>query len=72
MVLAEIVLPVDSLADAQRCQRWYSYRWLIEPYHYVLKTGCGLEKVQLETALSTRTGLSNIHHSGLKIIVADL
>lgn len=30
--------------------RWYSYRWLIERYHYVLKSGCGIEKLQLETA----------------------
>ncbi|GCA73185.1 hypothetical protein MiYa_04744 [Microcystis aeruginosa NIES-2519] len=29
--------------------RWYSYRWLIERYHFVLKSGCGLEKLQLET-----------------------
>ncbi len=24
-------------------------RWLIERYHYVLKSGCGIEKLQLET-----------------------
>jgi hypothetical protein len=29
--------------------RWYSYRWLIERYHYVLKSGCRLEQLQLET-----------------------
>lgn len=29
---------------------YYSYRWLIERYHFVLKSGCGLEKLQLETA----------------------
>ena len=29
--------------------RWYSYRWLIERYHFVLNSGCGLEKLQLET-----------------------
>ncbi|MUL39559.1 hypothetical protein BWI75_25725 [Gloeocapsopsis sp. AAB1 = 1H9] len=25
-------------------------RWLIERYHYTLKSGCGIEKLQLETA----------------------
>ena len=25
-------------------------RWLIERYHYVLKSGCGIEQLQLETA----------------------
>lgn len=29
--------------------QWYCYRWLIERYHYVLKSGCGIEKLQLET-----------------------
>jgi hypothetical protein len=43
-------LPVDGLADALQYLRWYSYRWLIERYHYVLKSGCGLERLQLETA----------------------
>ena len=28
----------------------YSYRWLIERYHYVLKSGCRLEQLQLEKA----------------------
>lgn len=43
-------LPVNTFADALRCIRWYSYRWLIERYHYVLKSGCGVEKLQLEKA----------------------
>jgi len=30
--------------------KWYTYRWLIERYHYALKSGCGIEKLQLETA----------------------
>ncbi|MCC5668071.1 hypothetical protein LC653_30405 [Nostoc sp. CHAB 5784] len=29
---------------------WYTYRWLIERYPYALKSGCGIEKLQLETA----------------------
>lgn len=43
-------LTVDCFEDAVRCVRWYSYRWLIERYHYVLKSGCRLEQLQLETA----------------------
>jgi hypothetical protein len=43
-------LPVHNLADALRCVRWYSYRWLIERYHFVLKSGCRLEQLQLEHA----------------------
>lgn len=43
-------LEVNNFDDAERCVRWYTYRWLIERYHYVLKSGCGIEKLQLETA----------------------
>lgn len=43
-------LDVNNFDDAVRCIRWYTYRWLIERYHYVLKSGCGIEHLQLETA----------------------
>jgi hypothetical protein len=43
-------LPVASLAAAVQVVRWYSYRWLIERYHYALKSGCRVEELQLETA----------------------
>ncbi len=42
-------LDISSFESAITCVRWYSYRWLIERYHFVLKSGCGLEKLQLET-----------------------
>jgi len=42
--------PVETFDDAIRCVKYYSYRWLIERYHFVLKSGCGLEKLQLEKA----------------------
>ena len=40
-------LPVRNYQDAIRYLRWYSYRWLVERYHYVLKSGCNMEKLQL-------------------------
>jgi hypothetical protein len=43
-------LPVTDFEQATGCLRWYSYRWLIERYHYTLKSGCRLEQLQLETA----------------------
>ncbi len=43
-------LEVTGFEQAERCLRWYSYRWLIERYHYTLKSGCRLEQLQLETA----------------------
>ena len=38
---------VTSLEEAVRCARLYSRRWLVERYHFVLKSGCGLEHKQL-------------------------
>lgn len=43
-------LDITNFDDVVRCLRWYTYRWLIERYHYTLKSGCGIEKLQLETA----------------------
>lgn len=42
-------LPVTTVAEAQTVARDYSYRWLIERFHYVLKSGCRLEESQLRT-----------------------
>jgi hypothetical protein len=42
-------LPVDSVDEALRCVRYYELRWLVERYHYVLKSGCGIEDSQLRT-----------------------
>ena len=43
-------LDVRDFEQAERCLRWYSYRWLIERYHYTLKSGCRLEQLQLDRA----------------------
>jgi len=40
-------LPVESTAQSQQITTWYSYRWLVERFHYVLKSGCKLEESQL-------------------------
>lgn len=41
-------LAVESWDDATEVVEYYRLRWLIERYHYVLKSGCGIEKLQLE------------------------
>ena len=43
-------LPVDTLAQAQTVVEYYCCRWEIEVYFRVLKSGCGVEELQLETA----------------------
>jgi hypothetical protein len=41
--------PVASWAAAAQVIYWYTLRWLVERYHYVLKTGCHAEALQLRT-----------------------
>lgn len=43
-------VPVTSIADAWERVTWYTYRWRIERYHLVLKSGCRIEDRQLRTA----------------------
>ena len=43
-------LAVPDLATTCQLITWYSFRWLIERYHFVLKSGCRLEALQLQTA----------------------
>jgi hypothetical protein len=48
--LLATTLNVESLEDALRYVQWYAYRWTIERFHFVLKSGCKIEQRQLETA----------------------
>jgi hypothetical protein len=40
-------LPVETVQQAQQIVTFYTYRWLIERFHYTLKSGCKLEDSQL-------------------------
>jgi len=42
-------MPVTGYEEAVQGVLWYSLRWLIERYHYMLKSGCRIEELQLET-----------------------
>ena len=43
-------LSVNSLDDAHQIVRFYTYRWVVERFHYVLKSGgCHFEDSQLRT-----------------------
>jgi hypothetical protein len=42
-------VPVWTVEQAAERLRWYEMRWLMEEFHRVLKSGCGVEKRQLET-----------------------
>ena len=42
-------LPVFSFQDAVEKIGWYRHRWKIERFHYILKSGCKVEDLRLET-----------------------
>jgi hypothetical protein len=42
-------LPVATRADVEKVVDYYGCRWLIEVYFHVLKSGCKVEELQLET-----------------------
>jgi len=42
-------LPVETPEQALACVGFYRLRWLVERYHFVLKSGCRVERLQLET-----------------------
>lgn len=48
----------DTLEDALWCVRSYALRWRVERFHYTLKSGCGIEDLQLKTADRIRRALA--------------
>lgn len=51
-------LEVRTLEDAVRSITWYSRRWVIERFHFTLKSGCKIEELQLATALALQRALA--------------
>lgn len=43
-------LEIETAEEAFEKVRWYGHRWKIERFHYVLKSGCKIQELQLETA----------------------
>ena len=39
--------PVETIEQAKTMLRWYGYRWRVEEYHKVLKSGCNVERYRL-------------------------
>ena len=51
-------LPVDTRAAAETIVGWYICRWEIEIFFRVLKQGCGIEKLRLETDRRLLNGIA--------------
>jgi hypothetical protein len=56
--LLATTLPVATLQDALQAIQWYAYRWTIERFHFVLKSGCKIEQRQLEDAQRMERAIS--------------
>jgi hypothetical protein len=51
-------LEVQSVSKALQCVKWYTYRWLIERFHYILKSGTKIEELQLGQATSLQKAIA--------------
>jgi len=51
-------LAVDSFAAACRCVHHYALRWRVERFHYTLKQGCTVERLQFEEAHTLKNALA--------------
>jgi hypothetical protein len=61
-------LDVDDFETARECVRLYSVRWLIERYHYALKSGCRIEETQLHSLKALRTLLALYSAVALRLL----
>lgn len=51
-------LPIENFEQAIEKIKWYKQRWKIERYHYILKSGCKVEELQLESVESLENALA--------------
>jgi hypothetical protein len=51
-------LDVNNLESAIEKIEWYCHRWKIERFHFVLKSGCEIEELQLETSTRLKNAIA--------------
>lgn len=61
-------LPITNREEAIRAIRWYSYRWRIERFHYILKSGCRLEDLQLRSVKALKKAVVIYSLSAFKLM----
>lgn len=59
---------VKNLEDALKIVRWYSYRWLIEEFHKVLKAGIKVEESRLNEGVKLEKLITFLSVIALKIL----
>jgi hypothetical protein len=61
-------LEVKELSDVLKYIKWYTYRWLIERFHYVLKSGTKIQELQLKQADSLQKAIALYSIAGFRIM----
>jgi len=61
-------LDIKSVSEALKCVKWYTYRWLIERFHYVLKSGTKIEELQLKQAESLQKAITVYSMAAFRIM----
>ncbi len=51
-------MAMSSAAEAEQCLRWYCFRWRIEDWHRVLKSGCRIEELAHQSAERLRRAIA--------------
>ncbi len=57
-------MDIISKEDAEKCLRWYTFRWRIEDWHRVLKSGCRIDDLKHKTAERLRRAI------GINLVIA--
>ena len=61
-------LEISSVTNALQCVKWYTYRWLIERFHYVLKSGTKIEELQLKDVKSLQKAIAVYSMAAFRIM----
>lgn len=61
-------MEVKETSDVLKYIRWYTYRWLIERFHYILKSGTKIEQLQLKQASSLQKAIALYSIAGFRIM----
>jgi len=61
-------LDVPTVTEALQCVKWYCYRWLIERFHFVLKSGTRIETLQLKKASSLQKAIHTYSVAAMRIM----
>jgi hypothetical protein len=61
-------IEVKEITDVLLCVKWYCYRWLIERFHFVLKSGTKVEELQLHKAESLQKAINVYSIAAMRIM----